>query len=65
MCFISMYRVLKTLSEYTCFYIPKNITSYKDFPHCAIFFMSQTNHLPLTSENLAFFNSLFGEILYH
>ena len=28
MCFISMYSVLNTLSEYTYFYISKNITSY-------------------------------------
>ena len=28
MCFISMYSVLNTLSEYTYCYIPKNITSY-------------------------------------
>ena len=27
-CFISMYSVLNTLSEYTHFYISKNITSY-------------------------------------
>ena len=28
MCFISVYSVLNTLSEYTYFYISKNITSY-------------------------------------
>ena len=28
LCFISMYSVLNTLSEYTYFYISKNITSY-------------------------------------
>ena len=28
MCFISMYSVLNTLSEYAYFYISKNITSY-------------------------------------
>ena len=28
LCFISMYSVLNTLSEYTCFYISKNFTSY-------------------------------------
>ena len=27
MCFLSMYSLLKTLSEYICFYISKNITS--------------------------------------
>ena len=28
MCFISMYRVLNTLPEYTCFYIPRNLAPY-------------------------------------
>ena len=33
LCFISMYSVLNTLSEYTYFYISENITSYT-FVNC-------------------------------